>query len=213
MSVHPPPGIRVTAMPGGSATGAVEIDLITLPTTRTFDGAVSLSVVPSKIRTFSNRTAAGCTFCACATVDAAHSRPPSAADRPLELMRIAPPLLLLCAHRDRWRPRMLQGRAGDYIESATSWDSSPPGRAMTSPMRSSRRSAAERHCPLSGNRRRPAIRRKVGDVRVGSMTANRPCPEARRRLSGRRAAGRRSPNPTRPIAERIAAPAAPLAQS
>ena len=68
---------------------------------------------------------------------------------------------------------MLQGRTGDYIEAAHQLGASPPGRAMTAPMRSTGRGAAERHCPLSGNRCRHAIGRKVSDVRVGSNPGGR----------------------------------------
>ena len=46
-------GDPVSAAPLGAATGAVEIVLMTFPTTRTFDGAESRSDVPSKTRTFS----------------------------------------------------------------------------------------------------------------------------------------------------------------
>ncbi len=58
ISVRPPPWIRVTDVAGGSAMGALEIVLITLPTTSTFDGAESRPEVPSKMRTFSKITPA-----------------------------------------------------------------------------------------------------------------------------------------------------------
>ncbi len=81
--------------------GAVEIDAMTLPTTRTFEGAVSRSAVPLKMRTFSNRTAAGCTPCAYASAVAAYSKLPSAAARLLELRLISFPLLVFGARRGR----------------------------------------------------------------------------------------------------------------
>ena len=59
ISVRPPPAIRVTVAPAGAAIGAVEIALMTLPTTSTFDGADSRSEVPSKMRTFSKITPVG----------------------------------------------------------------------------------------------------------------------------------------------------------
>ena len=40
-------------MPAASAIGVVEIVLMTLPTTKTFDGAESRSDLPSKMRTSS----------------------------------------------------------------------------------------------------------------------------------------------------------------
>ena len=60
MSVRPPPSIRVTDVAGGTTMGAPEIDLMTLPTTSTFDGAESRSDVPSKMRTFSKITPGCC---------------------------------------------------------------------------------------------------------------------------------------------------------
>ena len=39
--VRPPPRIRCTFMPATSAIGVLEIVLMTLPTTKTFDGAES----------------------------------------------------------------------------------------------------------------------------------------------------------------------------
>jgi hypothetical protein len=59
MRVRPPPWIRVTLVPAGAAMGAVEIDRMVLPTTRTLAAGESRSDVPLKIRTFSNSTPDG----------------------------------------------------------------------------------------------------------------------------------------------------------
>ena len=81
ISVRPPPAMRVSAAPAGGAMGAVEIAWMTLPTTRTFDGAESRSEVPSKTRTFSKSTAAGEASWACAA-GAAHATTRSAPRTP-----------------------------------------------------------------------------------------------------------------------------------
>jgi hypothetical protein len=57
IKVRPPPEIRVADVATGSAMLATDIVLITFPTTKTFDGADSLSEVPLKMRTFSMITA------------------------------------------------------------------------------------------------------------------------------------------------------------
>jgi hypothetical protein len=59
MSVRPPPAMRVTDVCCGAAMGAVEIDLMMLPTTSTFDAGESRLDVPSKMRTFSKMTPEG----------------------------------------------------------------------------------------------------------------------------------------------------------
>jgi hypothetical protein len=59
ISVRPSPAMRITAISGGAAIGAVEIVLMTLPTTSTFCGAERRSDAPLKMRTFSNSTAVG----------------------------------------------------------------------------------------------------------------------------------------------------------
>jgi hypothetical protein len=59
MRVRPPPWIRVTLVPAGAAMGAVEIDRMVLPTTRTLAAGESRSDVPLKMRTFSNSTPEG----------------------------------------------------------------------------------------------------------------------------------------------------------
>src|SRR5262245_63530941 len=66
ISVRPLPWIRCTVVPGGSAIGALEILLITLPITSTFEAPDSRSDLPSKIRTFSNTTAGDGGACATA---------------------------------------------------------------------------------------------------------------------------------------------------
>jgi hypothetical protein len=51
--------MRVNAIPAGGSMADVEIVLMTLPTTRTFEGADNWLAVPLKTRTFSNSTAVG----------------------------------------------------------------------------------------------------------------------------------------------------------
>nr|AIF26356.1 hypothetical protein [uncultured bacterium fosmid pJB190D12_contig II] len=89
ISVRPPPAMRVTVAPPGAPIGAVEIDLIVLPTTSTFDGAVRRSDFPSKTRTFSNSTAFGGTW-ACAAGTIAHPRAHSAPHADLHRSCILP---------------------------------------------------------------------------------------------------------------------------
>jgi hypothetical protein len=84
ISVRPPPAMRVSAATAGGRIGAADIAWILLPTTSTFEAADSRSDLPSKMRTFSIRTAlglgdgagvgVGVGACACAAV-----APPSAA--------------------------------------------------------------------------------------------------------------------------------------
>src|SRR5262245_60187760 len=71
ISVRPLPRIRCTGVPAGSAIGVLEIVLMTLPVTNTCEGPNSRSVLPSKIRTFSNTTAEDVGPCANATAASA----------------------------------------------------------------------------------------------------------------------------------------------
>ena len=54
ISVRPPPGTCATVTHGGASIAVRDTALMMLPTTRTFEGSVSLSDLPSKILTFSN---------------------------------------------------------------------------------------------------------------------------------------------------------------
>ena len=57
MRVRPPPAMTVA--PASPDIGLVEIRAIVLPRTSTCDGAESVAVLPSKMRTFSKIVAGG----------------------------------------------------------------------------------------------------------------------------------------------------------
>ena len=118
ISVRPLPAIRVTAVAGGLAIGAVEIVLITLPLTSTFAGADSRVDVPSKIRTFSKITAVAGGVWAKASVAGARTRSESVTNALTERDGTGMDLPPGCGRRAENRYTVLKGSKGPRRSSA-----------------------------------------------------------------------------------------------